>query len=104
MGHRFWVPLQYTLRGSSSSRLSRACGDLGGGGGMISLSRAARLPGEGSSPDSSSLGPVCMCGASGLAREGAALGCAAVGGVVSEVPDPRLPVMSSSFEDIASLG
>ena len=71
---------------------------------MISLSRAARMPGEGLSPDTSWLGSVCMFVVSGPEREGAGLGCAAAGGVVSEVPDPRLSVMFSSVVDVASLG
>ena len=70
---------------------------------MISLSQAAKVPCKGSSPDASSSGPVCMLAASGPGREGAGLGCAAVEGVVSEVPNPRLCAMSSSVVHVASL-
>ena len=45
-----------------------------------------------------------MFAASGPDREGAWLGCAPVGGVVSEVPIPRLSVMFTSVVDVASLG
>ena len=71
---------------------------------MTSLSRAARVSGEGLSPNALLLGSECMFAASGADREGGALGCAAVGGVVSEVPDPRLSVLFSSLVDVASLG
>ena len=71
---------------------------------MISLPRAARVSGEGLSPDASSLGSVCMFAASGPDCEGARLWCAAARGVVSEVPDPRLSVMASLVVDFASLG
>ena len=63
---------------------------------MISLSRAARVPGEGLSPDESLSGSVCMFAASVPGREGAGLGCAAGGWVVPDVPGPLLSVMLSS--------
>ena len=71
---------------------------------MISLSRAARVSGEELSPDASSLGFVCMFAASGPDWEGAGLGCAAAGGVVSGGADPQIFVMVSSVVVVASLG
>ena len=93
----------YTLRSSSRPRWSPACDGLGGGGGLILLSWAARVQGEGLSPDALSSGSVCMFAAPGGDREGARLGCAAVRGVVLEVPAPRFSVMFSSVVDVASL-
>ena len=71
---------------------------------MISLYRAARMPGEGLSPDVSSSGSVCTFSALGPGREGAGLGCAAGGGVVPDVPDPRLYVMFSLVLNAVLLG
>ena len=96
--------MSYIIRSSSRSRWSPACRGLGCGGGMISLFRAATVPGEGLSPDVSLSGSVCTFAASGPDREDAGPGCAAVGRVVSCVPDPCLSVMFTSVVDIAPLG
>ena len=49
---------------------------------MISLSRAARVPDEGASPDALLSGSVCMSSPAGPGREGAGLGRAVGDGVV----------------------
>ena len=96
--------MTYALRSSSRSRCSPTCGGLGGVGGMISLSRAARVPGEELSSDALSSGSVCRCLALGPGREGARLGRAAGGGVVPDVPGSRLSVIATSVVEFTSLG
>ena len=75
-----------------------------GGGGMISLSRAARVPGEGLSSDAWSSGSVCILSALGPGREGAGPGRTAGGGVVPDVPESRLSVLAAWVVGAASLG
>ena len=71
---------------------------------MISLSGAARVPGQGLSPDASSSGSVCMFSALGLGREGARLGRAAGGAVVQDVAESWLSVIAAPVVDVVLLG
>ena len=71
---------------------------------MISLSRAARVTGEGLSPEASSSGSVCMFSAFGPGREGAGLGREAGDGVVLDVLESRLSVIARLVVDVALLG
>ena len=94
----------YALRSSSRSRWSTTFGGLVDGGGMISLSQPARLPGGGLSPDTSSSGSVCMFSALGPVREGAGLGDAAGAGVVPDLLESRLSLIAASVVGVGLPG
>ena len=71
---------------------------------MISLSRVARVLGEGVSPDALLSSSVCMSAATGPGRGGAGLGRVVGDGVVSGVSESWLPVIASPVSGVASPG
>ena len=96
--------MSYALYSSSGSRGSPERGGVGGGGGMIFLSRAAWVPGEGVTPDTSLSGSVCMSSAAGPGREGAGLGPALKDRVVPDFSESCLSVIAASVSSIALPG